>query len=103
MTPIDWRDVFSNALWILGCAVALATLSYADWRADRDHAKLRGQFAKPKYRMSIEIALIFFCSGLAATSVSTISVIVWIILAVFAIAQLVSDATKLRQSSRRPS
>jgi uncharacterized membrane protein YidH (DUF202 family) len=80
MTPIDWRDVFSNALWILGCAVALATLSYADWRADRDHAKLRGQFAKPKYRMSIEI-----------------------ILAVFAIAQLVSDATKLRQSSRRPS
>ena len=30
MSNIDWFGVFYNALWILGLAVALAAVSYAD-------------------------------------------------------------------------
>ena len=100
MTPIDWREVFTNALWIIGCAIALATLSYADWRAAQYHEKLRAQFARPKLRVAIDFALVLICAGLAATSSSTISIIIWIILAVLSIIQLGHDWLEFRRLSR---
>ncbi len=100
MTSIDWREVFTNAIWIIGCAVALATLSYADWRADQQHEKLRAQFARPKIRVAFDLALVLFCVGLAATSDSTVTVIIWIILIVLSIIQLVHDWRGLRRSAK---
>ena len=100
MTPIDWREIFSNALWILGCAIALATLSYADWRAAQYHEKLRAQFARPKIRVAIDFALVLICAGLAATSDSTITVVIWIIMTILAIIQLVHDWLESRRLAR---
>jgi hypothetical protein len=30
---IDWWNVFTNSLWIIGLAQALAVFSYVDWQA----------------------------------------------------------------------
>jgi len=38
---IDWWNVFTNALWITGLALALAVVSYVDWRASRRDEGLR--------------------------------------------------------------
>jgi hypothetical protein len=38
---IDWLGVVENALWLLGCALTLAMLSYADWAAHASHLRLR--------------------------------------------------------------
>ena len=32
---IDWWNVLTHALWIVGLAVALAALSYTDWTSSR--------------------------------------------------------------------
>jgi hypothetical protein len=102
MTLIDWREVFSNALWIFGCAIALAVLSYADWRANQYHEKLRTQFARPKLRLLFDIALIFICLGLAATSDTILAVILWIILTLLSIFQTAHDWRAARRTPLNP-
>ena len=37
---IDWFDLAANSLWIIGCAVALASLSYAIWMASMRQKKV---------------------------------------------------------------
>jgi hypothetical protein len=38
---IDWLSVFYNGLWILGCALILAALSYTSWLAQAQGERLR--------------------------------------------------------------
>ncbi|HZY43984.1 MAG TPA: hypothetical protein VFF70_04465 [Anaerolineae bacterium] len=99
MTPIDWGEIFSNALWILGCAIALAAFSYADWRADQEHEKLRAQFARPKFRLAFGLSLVLIGLGLAASSNSIITLIVWLSLTLVFSIHFVADAIKLRRSA----
>jgi hypothetical protein len=65
---IDWFNLVANALWILACAIALATLSYASWAASLRHEKMRKILALPQYQTIMYIAGILFCVGLAGTS-----------------------------------
>ena len=102
MTPLDWREVFTNALWIFGCSIALAVLSYADWRANTNHIRLRDLLFKPKYRVVLGFALILILLGLAATSTSTLTAIIWIILTCVAIIQLIRDWLEFRRSTKSP-
>ena len=37
---IDWFNLAANSLWILGCAIALAVLSYASWQASLRREKI---------------------------------------------------------------
>lgn len=46
---IDWINLAFHALWILGCAVALAALSYASWEASLLGSSLRSRFKEPRY------------------------------------------------------
>lgn len=100
MTPADWREVFTNAIWIVGCALALATVSYEDWLADQRHEKLRAQFARPRPRLAVELSLTLFCLGLAATATAAIAIIIWISLTFWSAAQLIHDWLELRRSVR---
>jgi phosphatidylglycerophosphate synthase len=97
---IGWYEVASNAIWIVGCALALATISYADWLADQRHEKLRAQFARPNLRLAIELSLTLFCLGLAATSTTAIAILIWIILTVWSAIQLVRDWLTHRRAAR---
>ncbi len=38
---IDWWNVFTHSLWIVGLAVLLSKWSYADWRASAGDQRLR--------------------------------------------------------------
>jgi hypothetical protein len=85
---IDWFNLVANALWILACAIALATLSHASWMASLQHEKLRKIMALPVYQTIINIAGIFFCLGLAGTSSKWWEIILWLIIAALITGQL---------------
>jgi hypothetical protein len=77
---IDWFNLVANTLWILACAIALATFSHASWAASVRHEKQRKVLALPEYRTSINLAGILFCLGLAGTSHTGWEIVLWMIL-----------------------
>lgn len=78
---IDWGNVAANALWILGCAMALGTLSYASWEASVYKEKFWSRLKHRGFQISLNLAGVLFCAGLAATSGSLFQTIAWSILA----------------------
>jgi hypothetical protein len=86
---IDWANLAANALWILGCAVALATLSYASWEASAYHEKFSLRLKRPGIQAALNLGGFLFASGLAATSDSTLEIILWLVLVVAFLAQVV--------------
>ncbi len=94
---IDWANLAANALWILGCALALATLSYASWQASFYQEKLRQRLGKPGIQVALSAAGVLFCAGLAFTSASTLQMILWALLGVLFTAQLVMTILQERK------
>jgi hypothetical protein len=87
---IDWYNLAVNALWILGCAVALATLSYASWEASLMKEKFTARLNRPFYQIALDLAGFLFCTGLAGTSDSTLEIILWSILALAFLIQMIA-------------
>jgi len=84
---IDWLNLISNSLWILGLVLALATLSYASWQASSNHEKsVRKEFrlalGRPSIQIAFNLAGVLFCAGLAATSIKIYEIVLWTILAI---------------------
>lgn len=94
---IDWYEVFSNALWIFGCAVALAAVSYASWEASVRSERLRDSLGRPKFRLALSLAGVLFCLGLAATSHTAIEIVIWLILTALFVFQAIHDRRDLRR------
>jgi len=84
---IDWLNLIANSLWILGCALALATLSYASWQASVKNEKMRMVLSSPGYKISLYAAGALFSIGLAATSERIWEIILWTIFAILFIIQ----------------
>jgi Ca2+/Na+ antiporter len=76
-SPIDWGNVFGNMLWILGCAVALATLSYQSWLASKHRAKYSTMLKQPGAQFAMDLAGLLFCLGLAVTANSWVKYLIW--------------------------
>lgn len=94
---IDWSGLASNALWILGCAIGLATLSYASWQASVYGEKFTARLKQVPIQISLNIAGLLFSAGLAATSDATLETILWIGLAVaFAVQVILLEITRRR-------
>jgi len=68
MNLIDWAGVAKNALWILGLAVILAALSYADWWAGVNHQRLTVALRTPVFQTPFNLGMTLFAAGLASTS-----------------------------------
>ena len=79
---IDWISVGSNALWIIGCAIGLATLSYASWEASVYKEKFAARLKRTPVLASLNLAGLLFSLGLAATADSAIEKILWLVLSV---------------------
>lgn len=86
---IDWFNLAANALWILGCALALGTISYASFQASLNNEKLRTRLGKPAMQASIDLAGALFCAGLAATSRPVWQMVLWALLGVLFLVQMV--------------
>ena len=95
---IDWYNLVMNAFWVLGCAVALATLSFASWAASATGEKFRVCLGKPNIQMILNLAGLLFCVGLAGTSDVVWQQILWVILGVGFAAQIVMEIVKSRKT-----
>jgi len=85
---INWLNLIANTFWILGCALALATLSYASWQASVENEKMGIVLSSPGYKISLYAAGTLFSVGLAATSDRIWDIILWTILAILFIIQV---------------
>jgi hypothetical protein len=93
---IDWWGVFSNAIWISGAALALATMSYASWQASVQHQRLRQALGRSSIQAALNAAGALFSLGMATTGRSLLEVIVWLILAGLFIYQWIRDRRAVR-------
>ena len=84
---INWLNLLANTFWILGCALALATLSYASWQASVENIKIRMVLSSPAYKISLYAAGALSI-GLAATSERIWEILLWIILAILFAVQI---------------
>ena len=84
---INWFNLIANTFWILGCALALATLSYASWQASSKNEKMGVVLSSPGYKISLYAAGALFSIGLAATSDRIWEILLWTILAILFIIQ----------------
>ena len=88
---IDWYNLIMNACWILGCAVALAALSYASWEASSKEEKFRTCIGKPHIQLALNCGGFLFSAGLAGTSDVVWQRILWIILVIGFLAQIMKE------------
>ena len=65
---ILWQDYAGHLCWLIGCALALSSLSYASWQASSHKLRFRVVIATISYRISLTIAAILFCVGMAMIS-----------------------------------
>lgn len=91
---IDWGSVVANSLWISGCALALALISYASWQASVSGGALRRRLGLRPYRLGFAAAGLLFCLGLGATTHSWVEIVIWLVLAVVFAVQLARAARR---------
>ena len=77
-------DVFHNALWIAGLALALAALSYTDWQRKlaAPPRSLRQALNTPGFQAAFTLGLVLFCVGVALGDQPWWQRILWAVLAV---------------------
>lgn len=74
---IDIISLVANALWLLGLAVLLAVLSWARWKAQSGQVRFRQVLARPLVQLGLDLGLLLFCVGLAATAHAWWERILW--------------------------
>ncbi len=79
---INWGNLAANAAWIVGCAIALAALSYASYEAAESGEKFSVRLQQRGDQLVLGLAGLLFRLGLAATSGNNLLAIVWLALAV---------------------
>jgi hypothetical protein len=79
---LDWGNLAANAAWIVGCALALAALSYASWEAAERGGKFSDRLQQRGYQLVLYLAGLLVCLGLAAMSDVKLLAIAWLALAI---------------------
>lgn len=95
---IDWANLAANSLWIVGCAIALGTVSYASWEASVVKDKFINRLKLPAYQIALNLAGFLFSAGLAWTSYTTLEIVLWSILAVAFFVQMVAAYWRRRNT-----
>jgi membrane protein implicated in regulation of membrane protease activity len=81
---VDWLGVATNSVWILGLALVLAVLSYADWSAHTTRQRLREVLGQAAFRVALWSGLTLFCAGVAFSGGCWWEGVLWGVLAVMA-------------------
>lgn len=50
---IDWYNIWANAIWIMGLAILLATVSGGRWLAQRQDCYLKQILKRPNFQVAI--------------------------------------------------
>jgi len=94
---IDWANLAANALWVLGCALALATLSYASWQASLSKGRMGARLERPSFQSALFLAGLLFCLGMTFTSQQGYATAIW---GVFSFLLLILIVLALRRARR---
>ena len=95
---IDWGSLAANALWVVGLALALASLSFAYFEASSNQVRLGAILQQRRFDLTLNLAGILFCAGLAATSRQILEITLWVVLVIlFLISMLISLHKRLPQ------
>src|SRR3972149_5241033 len=78
---IDWRMVGFASLWILGLAMVLTALGFADYHAHVEKRQTRQVLRRPGYQASIHGGLTLFCLGLFGSARTWWESLLWAMLA----------------------
>jgi len=70
------------SLWILGLALILTALGFADYHANQRSKRLREVLGEPDYRAAVNAGLTLFCLGLLGSSRAWWEMALWGLLAV---------------------
>lgn len=97
---IDWVNLAANSLWIVGCAVGLATVSYVSWDASLRRQKTLERLGQPAPQIVLNLAGLLFCLGLATTSQTTLEIILWLVLSVLFLTLMIYNAYKKQRGER---
>jgi len=105
MSPITMAEVWlvvKNGLWILGLSILLAVWSYARYTAYEARVKTRDKLNEPKYALAVDLGLLLFVAGMAATETRWWARILWILLGISIIVQRVLTIKELRTTGDKP-
>lgn len=105
MSPVTETEVWlvvNNGLWILGLSILLAVWSYARYTAYEAHVKTRDKLNEPKYALVVDLGLLLFVSGMAATETRWWGRILWILLGIGIIVQRVLRIRELQTATDKP-
>ena len=78
---IDVWSVAANGLWVVGLSILLAALSWTAWASTAGEIKFRVVIIRPRLRLAIDVGLLLFCAGLAATARTWWERLLWAALA----------------------
>lgn len=98
---IDWYNLAANALWIIGCAIGLATLSYASFEAALTKDKFTARLKRPGMQIALNLAGMLFSLGLAATDDRLLVKALWVVFAALFLYQMAA-AIRLRYKNSPP-
>jgi hypothetical protein len=65
---MNWSGLLGNALWIVGLAVCLATVSMAHYRARVGADRLWARIKQPESQFALAIGAVLSCLGLLLCS-----------------------------------
>jgi hypothetical protein len=96
---IDWGYVIASFLWIFACALALAALGLAQWKASVSKISIKESLAEPAMRITFNLAGLIFCISLAWLSGILWKSALWGILALgFAILAVINYRERVKKT-----
>lgn len=95
----ELQAVIANGLWILGLSVILATWSYARYMAHQARVKTRAKLRELPYVLVMDLGLLLFVGGMAATEARILGRILWIIIGLIIIVHGAAHAIAVRRES----
>ena len=99
---IDVWGVVRNGLWVIGLSVLLASWSWARYAAIQARGKTRDKLDEARYAVALDVGLLLFVAGMAATEGRWWARIMWATLGVVVIIHAVLSLRKPSSPDARP-
>ena len=89
---IDWYNLITNAFWIFGCSIILATLSYSSWLASTQKNPFKEIIRQFNIQLLLNIGGALFALGLAGPTQIMWQKILWAILSLGFLIQIIFES-----------
>jgi hypothetical protein len=88
------------SLWIVGLAIVLAALGFADYNRQTAKCGFRQEVGRPAYQVAIDAGLALFCLGQLGAAQPWWQTVLWGLLALAFAAMSAGAVRKLRQPAK---